>query len=211
MRKTFIGLFATSAMLASGIAFAQQPATTPAPGATAPVPKVAVAIPKGVFVKGQAPGQFLAKDRLIGAKVHNKDGAIIGDIEDLIVAGNNQIVGVIMGTGGFLGAGEKKVGVQLGALQFTQKDGKQYVSLPFATKEVLAALEPYKRAEARKTLIERGKEKAQELTDKTKETAKDAAVVVKEKAGPAYEKAKESAGAAIDRAKEAVKPAEEKK
>lgn len=177
---------------------ATPPAAAPAPAAQAPAaPKVA--IPKNVFVVGQLAGQYLAKDRLIGAKVQNKDGQIIGDIEDLIVGPGNQIVGVVMGTGGFLGVGEKRVGVQLGTLQFTQKDGKQIVVLPAATKDVLAALPAYKRAEPKKSLTERAAEKAKELTDKTKDTAKDAAKAAQEKAAP-Y----------IDKAKEAVKPAEKK-
>lgn len=210
--KLALSLLAAGALAFTLPAIAQQtppaapatppPAATPAtpPAATAPAPAAAkVAIPKNVFVVGQLPGQYLAKDRLIGAKVQNKDGQIIGDIEDLIIAPGNQIVGVVMGTGGFLGVGEKRIGVQLGALQITQKDGKQVIVLPSATKDVLAALPAYKRAEPKKSLAERAAEKAKELTDKTKDTAKDAAKAAQEKAAP-Y----------IDKAKEAVKPAEKK-
>jgi hypothetical protein len=210
MKQIVLGLVAAGALAASVPAIAQQqkapapavPAPAPAPAAApapAPAPIARVAIPKHTFVRGQAPGQYLVRDRLIGAKVQNKDGAIIGDIEDLIVAQNNQIVGVIMGTGGFLGVGEKRIGVQLGALQFTIKDGKQVIVLPSATKEVLGALEAYKRAEPRKGIVERATEKGKELVDKTKETAKDAAAAAKEKAAPL-----------IDKAKEAVKPGEKK-
>ena len=204
MNKPFFGLLAAGAMLASIPALAQQKAPTPPPAAAAA--KTPVVIPKGVFVKGQIPGQYLAKDRLIGAKVQNKDGQIIGDIEDLIINGiNNQVQAVIMGTGGFLGVGEKKVGVLLSALVRTTKDGKTVLSLPSATKEVLGAVPAFVRAEPKKGLVDRTKEKAQELTDKTKETAKDAAASVKEKAGPALEKAKDAAGAVVEKAKDAVK------
>lgn len=197
MTRTLLGLLAAGAVLASIPALAQQKAPA-APAAAAAKP--AVVIPFNVFVKGQVPGQYLSKDRLIGAKVQNKDGAIIGDIEDLIVGPGNQIQGVVMGTGGFLGAGEKKIGVRLGALQFATKDGKTVISLPQATKEVLGALEPFQRAEPKKGVIEKAKEKGKELIDKTKETSKDAATAVKDKAAPV-----------IDKAKEAVKPADAKK
>lgn len=200
MKKPLIGLLAAGALLGGVPAVAQQQ--------KAPAPTVA--IPKNTFVRGQEPGQYLAKDRLIGAKVQNKDGAIIGDIEDLIVTRENEVVGVVMGTGGFLGAGEKKVGVRLSALQVSTKDGKLTVSLPQASKEVLAALEPFKRAEPKKSALERAKEKAKELTDKTKETTKDAAAAAKEKAGPALEKAKDAAGAAYEKAKDAAGSAMEK-
>ncbi len=201
--KSALGLLAAAALALSLPAIAQQqpPAAptapaptapaTPPPAATAPAaPAVKVAIPKGVFVANQASNQYLVRDRLIGAKVHNKDGIIIGDIEDLIVGPGNQIVGVVMGTGGFLGVGEKRIGVQLGALVIGQRDGKQYVSLPQATKEVLTALPAYQRLQPKKSISERAIEKTKEISDRSKDTFKD-------KAGPV-----------IDKAKEAVKPAE---
>lgn len=204
MKKLALSLAAAAALAVSLPALAQQAA----PGAAR------TPIPKGVFLRGQTATQYLAKDRLIGAKVHNRQGRIIGDIEDLIIGQNNEIEGVIMGVGGFLGAGEKKLGVRLSALQIG-RDGK--VSLPSATKEVLDALEGYKRAQPKRRLIDRAKEKAQELTDKTVDTTKDAAETAREKAGPAlerakettkeyYEKAKEATKDAVDRAKEAVQP-----
>ena len=52
------------------------------------------------YWKKQKPTQYLAKDRLIGQPVKNKEGKIIGDIEDVIVGDENKVVGVIMGVGG---------------------------------------------------------------------------------------------------------------
>ena len=72
------------------------------------------------FVGAQTADQYLARDHLIGAKIRGKDGKIIGDVEDLIVNDKNQVVGVVMGTGGFLGIAEKKVGVDLSALKFDE-------------------------------------------------------------------------------------------
>ena len=192
MRKSLIGLLTMIAVCASGVALAQQPkAPTGAPAAQSKV------VVPPAFVRGQIAGQTLARDRLIGAKVYNRDGVAVGDIEDLVLGPNNQVIGVIIGVGGFLGVGEKKIGVQYWALQFLQKDGRTQITLPQATKEVLAAVQPFQRLEPRKSLVERGKE-----------TARDAASTVKEKAGPAYERAKDAAGSAIEKAKEAVKPAE---
>lgn len=178
---------------------------------TAALLLMATAVPvhaDDVFIPEQKLTEYLAKDRLIGAKVHDKDGKIVGDIEDLIVSNDNQIVGVIMGVGGFLGAGEKKVGVRYSALRFATKDGKTTVSLPSATKEVLTALAPMKRLEPKKSLKERALEKAKELTDKTKETVKDASKKAGEATKAAAEKASEAAKGAIEKGKEAVKPAE---
>lgn len=206
MNKIALGL-AAAMMTLAGSALAQDKSKAPT--------AAAVVIPSGVFFKGQQANQILARDHLLGAKVRNAQGQIVGDIEDLILNEQNQIEGVIMGTGGFLGAAEKKVGVRLSALKISEKDGKTTVSLPEATKDVLKALEPYKRAKPPKSLLDRAMEKAQELADKTAETSKDAYQSAKEQAGPALQKAKEAAGQAyekgkeaIDKAKDAAKPAE---
>lgn len=157
----------------------------------------------GGFVAAQTADQYLAKDHLIGAKIRGKDGKIIGDVEDLIVNDKNQIVGVVMGVGGFLGIAEKKIGVDLSALKFDEAGA---ISLPEADKAVLDGAPDFKRAAPAKSLLERAREKAMELTDKTTETTKDAI----EKAKPAIEDAKEKAQEAYDKAKEAAAPAVEK-
>lgn len=156
---------------------------------------------ESLFIDAQSEEQYLAKDLLIGAKVHDENGKIIGDIEDLVLNDWNRVEGVVMGTGGFLGVAEKKVGVKLSALKFVEKDGKNVVTLPGLTAEKLKAVEAFQRAKPKKSLIERAMEKAQELTDKSSVTAKDAYEKAKEKAGPAYEAAKEKAKEAYDAAK----------
>ena len=183
-------------------------AETPAPAAAPAKPKVEM--PAGVFLKAQKPTDYLAKDRLIGAKVMNKDGVIIGDVEDLVVNSDHKIEGVVMGVGGFLGMGEKRVGVALSALQIDAKDGETVITLPQATKDVLTALEPFERVKPPKSMLEKAAEKVQELKDKSSATAKDATEKAKEKSGPAMEKAKEAAKNAAEKAKEAVKDAADK-
>jgi len=196
MHRLALSVAAAVALAAVMPALAQQPPQVP--------------IPTGVFVKAQAPGQFLARDRLIGLPVHNASGQIVGDIEDLIIGPDNVVAGVVLGTGGFFGAGEKKVGIRLSALQIAQKDGKTVISLPAASKEVLTVLEPFKRAELRRSLRDRARDKAQELTDKTKDGAGPAYEQAKEKARHAYQSAKAQVGPAYQQAKEQVKQAYEK-
>lgn len=179
----------------------------------------------GVFIKSQTAEEYLAKDHLIGVKVKGPDGKIVGDIEDLIITDGNTVVGIVMGTGGFLGMAEKKIGVQLSALKFEEANGTLSVSLPEATKEGLDAAPAYERAQPKKSLLDRAKEKAIELKDKTSATTSDAVEkakpaledakkkaaeayeAAKQAATPAYEKAKEAVGGAVDAAKEAAQPA----
>ncbi len=207
MNRYALSLVSALALAAVVPALAQQaptapstppPAATPAP-ATTPAPTTSAAktsIPNGVFYRGQGPTQYLAKDRLLGSNVVNKDGIVIGAIEDLVMGSNNEVQGVIIGVGGFAGVGEKKIGVRYTALQISTKDGKRTIALPQATKEVLAAIDGYQRSEARKSLLEKAKERAKELTDKTKSS--DAAAKAKELGAKAVEKGK----AAVDAAKE---------
>ncbi|MGE0698262.1 MAG: PRC-barrel domain-containing protein [Hyphomicrobiaceae bacterium] len=201
MKKTFISLVALSALVASVPALAQQKAKAPA----APVD-----IPRGIFIEQQPANAYLARDTVLFAKVRDSAGKIIGDVEDLVIDDHNQVIGVVMGVGGFLGAGEKRIAVRLSALNVEEKGGKVSVSLPGATKQILAALPAFKRNKPPKTMLDRIKEKAQELTDKTVESSKDAAEKAREQAGPALEKAKEAAGQAYEKTKEAVGGAVEK-
>jgi sporulation protein YlmC with PRC-barrel domain len=103
-------------------------------------------IPSNTFFKGQQSNQFLARERFLGAKVVNKDGQTVGSIDDLIIGSSGQIEGIILGVGGFLGVGEKKIGVRMGALKVTSSDGKTTIAFPSATKEMLGAVEAYQRA-----------------------------------------------------------------
>jgi sporulation protein YlmC with PRC-barrel domain len=115
----------------------------PAPAQTQDPPKKEsdkVAVPPNTFFRGQTLSQYLASERLLGAKVTNKDGETIGTISDLIVGSGDKIDGVI------LSVGDKKIGVRLGALKLSRADGKFAVSLPSASKEILGAVPAYEKA-----------------------------------------------------------------
>jgi hypothetical protein len=162
--------------------------------------------PDNIFLKGQQQTQILARDALLFAKVRGADGKIIGDVEDFIMTEDMQVIGAIVGVGGFLGAGEKKIGVKLSAFKFTTVDGKTVVSLPTATRAALKELAPYQRTKPAQTMVERALEKARELSDKTMATSTDAYQKAKDASGPALEKAKEATKGVVDKAKEAAKP-----
>jgi len=199
---TFVKLI-IAAVLAVGLAMPAVAQDEKAPAAT-------VETPPNTFLNAQAPEQYLAKDVLIGSKVQNSEGKIIGDIEDIVLNDWNRVVGVVMGIGGFLGVAEKRIGVQLGALKFEDKDGKTVVTLPNVTQATLKAVPAFERMQPKKSLLEKAMEKARELTDKGSVTAKEAYEKAKEQAGPAYEKAKEAAGQAYEKAKDAAGQAYEK-
>jgi ElaB/YqjD/DUF883 family membrane-anchored ribosome-binding protein len=201
MNKTIVSLVALGTLVASMPVLAQQKAKAP----SAPVD-----IPRGVFIEQQPSNVYLARNTVLFAKVRDDGGKIIGDVEDLLVNDHNEVVGVLMGVGGFLGAGEKRIAVRLSALNVTEKDGRTVVTLPGATKDMLKALPAFQRNKPPKTMLDRIKEKAQELTDKTVETSTEAAQKAREQAGPALEKAKDAAGKAYEKAKDAAGQAYER-
>ena len=177
MNKSILSLAAAAALAATIPAFAQQKAPDAAvPGAAAKT----VQIPKGVFRKGQPVNQYSAKERLLGAKVVNKSGEVIGDIEDLVLlGGSNAIDTVIIGVGGVLGVGEKKIGVAYDALTIATKDGKRTITLD-TTKDVLAAVQAYKYAEPPKTMLQKATEASQAAAKKAGEVTKSAVEKAKE-------------------------------
>jgi sporulation protein YlmC with PRC-barrel domain len=168
------------------------------------------------FLSEQKPAEYLARDRLLGVNVHDKDGKVIGDIEDLVVDHDNKIVGAVIGVGGLLGVGEKKVAVTLPSLSIESTDKGIVITMPTATKDALTAAPAYKRISPPKGWLQRAAEKGEEIRDKSgpayekaKAAAKEAYESAKEKAGPAIEKAKQEAQDALAKAKEGAQPTPE--
>jgi len=58
--------------------------------------------------------------KLVGHTVINGQDETLGDINDLVVSADGQLEGVIIGVGGFLGIGEKDVGVRFDALSISE-------------------------------------------------------------------------------------------
>jgi sporulation protein YlmC with PRC-barrel domain len=72
------------------------------------------------FVQSQSPEEWRAS-KLIGSSVYGSDNKSIGEINDVIVAGDGNIKAVVVGVGGFLGVGEKSVAIPFDSLNVTRK------------------------------------------------------------------------------------------
>jgi sporulation protein YlmC with PRC-barrel domain len=68
--------------------------------------------------------------------VYDPHDAKIGEITDVLVNKSGQITSVIVGVGGFLGAGEKDVAVPMNAIHTTSKNEKPYLVMN-STKDAL--------------------------------------------------------------------------
>jgi sporulation protein YlmC with PRC-barrel domain len=75
--------------------------------------------------------------------VYDPSNTKIGQIMDVLVSPDGKADTLIIGVGGFLGAGEKDVAVSFGAVQKTMKDNKIYLTMN-TTKDALKAAPGFK-------------------------------------------------------------------
>ncbi|QDM15511.1 PRC-barrel domain containing protein [Tardiphaga sp. vice352] len=59
--------------------------------------------------------------KMIGLDVYNQNNEKLGDIEELLTDQNGKIQAAILGVGGFLGMGERKVAVNFDKLKFVNE------------------------------------------------------------------------------------------
>jgi sporulation protein YlmC with PRC-barrel domain len=78
----------------------------------------------GQFMTQIQTNQMMASD-LIGTRVVSSNNESIGDINDVIVDRNGQVMAAVVGVGGFLGIGEKDVAVPFNSLEFANAQQAQ--------------------------------------------------------------------------------------
>ncbi len=79
---------------------------------------------QGQFMTQMQPEQIMASE-LIGTRVVSANNESIGDINDVIVDRNGQVMAAVVGVGGFLGIGEKDVAVPFKSLEFANSQQAQ--------------------------------------------------------------------------------------
>jgi sporulation protein YlmC with PRC-barrel domain len=75
--------------------------------------------------------------------VYDQSNNKIGQIMDVLVGQDGQVNALIVGVGGFLGAGEKDVAVSFNTVKATMKDNKIYLTMN-TTKDALKAAPGFK-------------------------------------------------------------------
>jgi sporulation protein YlmC with PRC-barrel domain len=75
--------------------------------------------------------------------IYDPSDSKIGKIDDVLVSDNGQVNALIVGVGGFLGAGEKDVAVPFGAVKQTTKNNKMYLTID-TTKDALKSAPGFK-------------------------------------------------------------------
>jgi len=98
----------------AGAAIAQG-ASSPAQGDRTPSPLPGGGQAQGIFITAQKLGEWRGA-KLVGLSVFGADRRELGTIEDLLVDDSGMITAVILGVGGFLGVGEKRVAVPFSSI-----------------------------------------------------------------------------------------------
>jgi sporulation protein YlmC with PRC-barrel domain len=91
------------------------------------------------FIMQQDADDVLAST-LIGTSVQNGAGESLGSINDVALSTDGQVDVIVIGVGGFLGIGEKNVGVAFDAIEkSTDADGNAILVLDASAEELEAA------------------------------------------------------------------------
>lgn len=122
--------------------------TTPATDAAAPATDEAAApttdAPEPTPVPEQEENEVRAES-LLGVDVTNGQDTI-GKVSDLIVTEDGQVQAIVVGVGGFLGIGEKRVALDWDSVKLTRQDDDRIVEVS-ATRDELEQMPEYKTLE----------------------------------------------------------------
>lgn len=137
------------------------------------------------FVSSEQPGE-MSHSSLIGLKIKNAAGEIVGDINYLVIDPKGQVTTVVIGVGGVLGIAEKNVGVPFSALAISLDANRNLQARLDVTKAALQTAPSFTWTE--KSTMEKVKERAKDLSEKAQEKAKELTEKAKEKASEMQEK-----------------------
>lgn len=118
MRK--LAVLTAGALVASGVAFAQSGG-----------------------LMSTVPGSSHTVTDWYKQDVYDTSNNKIGEVSDVLVGQNGQVDALIIGVGGFLGAGEKDVAVSFSAVKPANKSDKIYLTMN-TTKDALKAAPGFK-------------------------------------------------------------------
>jgi PRC-barrel domain len=116
--------------------------TTPSMNAPGPV--------TDMFYSGSwMPTHWHASDAM-GQAVYNRANEKVGDVEELLIDGEGRIIAAVVGVGGFLGMGERKVAVTYRSFQMTREANSKPKLVVDVTKATLMNAPEYKATDAMK-------------------------------------------------------------
>ncbi len=104
------------------------------------------------FLSKQDSTDLLASD-LIGQSVVNAQDETIGDVNDLVTDENGKVVAVLIGSGGFLGLGEKDVAIGFDDLKIVRDENNDIKVIANVSQETLASAPDYQTLAEQKVTV----------------------------------------------------------
>jgi hypothetical protein len=129
-------------------------------------PKSAEAAGGPQFLAKQASDDWLASS-LIGHTVYNTQDEIVGDINDLVTDRDGKIVAALVGSGGFLGIGQKDVALRFEDLKLARDENDSVKIIADVNKEVLAAAPDYQTLAEQEVTVGAAKDDREDLGGET--------------------------------------------
>lgn len=142
MRKLTITVGIIGASLIGLQAVAQTTPSTPTtPPLAMPAPMSTTADP--IYMSTSDATNWRSSD-LIGKAVYSRGNERVGEIDELLLSKDGRIVAAVVGVGGFLGMGERKVAIAFPAMNMTREtNGNAKLSVD-VSKDMLKAAPEYK-------------------------------------------------------------------
>lgn len=89
--------------------------------------------------------RYISAEKIDGATVYGPADEVVGDINEVIIARDGSVAGLVVGVGGFLGIGEKNVAVNFNQVQMNMDADNNLKLVVEANKEELEAAPAYQR------------------------------------------------------------------
>lgn len=124
-----------------------EPASPPAaeaPQSIEPAAPKSAEAPSGQFLTKQESTDYLASD-LIGASVYNAQDEVIGGITDLVSDESGKFVAAVIGSGGFLGMGQKDVALRFEDLRISRDEANDIKVVANLSEDVIASAPDYEK------------------------------------------------------------------
>jgi len=125
-----------SSSLGTTVASAQTPQPVPAAPRQAPGP--------AAQIHTNLPADSVTVTHWYKQNVYDPSDNKIGEIMDMLVDRDGKVTALIVGVGGFLGAGEKDVAVPFNSVRATTKDNNKYYLVMNSTKDALKSAKGFK-------------------------------------------------------------------
>ncbi len=93
---------------------------TTAPGTTTGSVGSTMGTAGDALYRGQFNDMSMRASQLVDQPIYNRANERIGEINELVLDTNGQVIAAIIGVGGFLGIGEREVAVNFNAIQMTR-------------------------------------------------------------------------------------------